>query len=181
MRWLLNTLGAEVVHPGQVLLELYMRPYGVSQNALARQMGVSARRVNEIVQGKRAITAQTALRLAAIFGGDGMDWLERQALWDLHEARRQAGRRKGGPRRNRQRADRGRGHAPETARRGRVSREAARIAAERAFDAELQTYLKANKIGAYAPGYGLAVPAQPEAPSEKGSADLDDPPVPFQP
>jgi hypothetical protein len=131
-------------------------------------------------QGKRAITAQTALRLAAVFGGDGMDWLERQALWDLHEARRRARRRKGSPRRNRQRADRGRGH-PEIARRGRVGREAARLAAERAFDAELHTYLKANKIGAYAPGYGLAAPAQPDTPSENASAHLDDPPLPFQP
>ena len=171
MRWLLNALGAQVVHPGQVLLELYMRPYRVSQNALARQMGVSARRVNEIVQGKRAITAQTALLLAAVFGGDGMDWLERQALWDLEQARRQAGRR--GRRRRR--------HQPEIIRRDRVSRESARVAAARAFDEDLVAYLKANQIGAYAPGYGRAVPAQPDTPSESVSADLDGPPSPFQP
>lgn len=171
MRWLLNTLGTEVVHPGQVLLELYMRPYGVSQNALARQMGVSARRVNEIVQGRRAITAQTALLLARVFGGDGMDWLERQALWDLEQARRQAGRR----------SRRRRRHQPEIIRRDRASRESARVAAARAFDEKVVAYLKANQIGAYAPGYGRAVSAQPETPPESASVDLDGPSSPFQP
>lgn len=98
MRWLLNSLGAEVVHPGQVLWRVYMEPHATSQNALARRLGVAPRLVNEIVLGKRAITARTALLLAQVYGGDGMDWLERQALWDLHVERRAMRRRGGRPR-----------------------------------------------------------------------------------
>jgi len=56
------------VHPSEVLLEEFLTPMGISQNGLARNLGVPPRRINEIVQGQRAITADTALRLARYFG-----------------------------------------------------------------------------------------------------------------
>lgn len=98
MRWLLNSLGASPEHPGEVLRRVYMQPHHTSQNELARRLGVTPRLVNEIIHGKRAITARTALLLAGVYGGDGMDWLERQAMWDLHQARRALGRRRRKPR-----------------------------------------------------------------------------------
>jgi len=65
-------------------------PLNISQAALARQLGISRRRVNEIVNGQRAITADTALRLARFFRTPPMFWLEKQQLWDLYEASRAA-------------------------------------------------------------------------------------------
>ena len=79
------------IHPGEVLLEDFMQPLGLSQNALARYLGVSPRRVNEIVHGKRAISADTALRLARYFGTSEKLWLGLQADFDLEEARLQLG------------------------------------------------------------------------------------------
>lgn len=79
------------IHAGEVLLEEFMIPMGISQNALARAMNVPPRRINEIVQGKRAITADTALRLAAFFGTSEGFWLGLQADYDLEEARRDLG------------------------------------------------------------------------------------------
>lgn len=164
-RWLLNELGAEVLHPGEVLWRVYMAPFGLSQNELARRLGVPPRCVNQIVHGKRAITARTALRLGRLFGGDGMDWLERQALWDLHQARRSLGR--GRPRRKR--------HAEELARIGRHDRQRAGAAAAREFDEKLQEHLKARQIGVYRPGFGLALaPAESEVPSEGGPSGPDE-------
>jgi addiction module HigA family antidote len=63
------------VHPGEVLLEEFLRPMGLSQNRLAFQIGVPPRRINEIVLGKRSITADTALRLARYFGTSPQFWL----------------------------------------------------------------------------------------------------------
>jgi len=75
------------VHPGEVLLEEFLVPMNLSQNALARAVGVAPRRINEIVLGKRAITADTALRLAKTFGTSEGFWLGLQADYDLEEAR----------------------------------------------------------------------------------------------
>jgi len=75
------------IHPGEVLLEEFLGPMGISQNALARATGVPPRRINEIVLGKRALSADTALRLAAFFGTSEGFWLGLQADYDLEEAR----------------------------------------------------------------------------------------------
>jgi addiction module HigA family antidote len=80
------------IHPGEVLLEEFLDPMGISQNALARATGVPPRRINEIVLGKRALTADTALRLAAFFGTSEGFWLGLQADHDLEEARGGMGR-----------------------------------------------------------------------------------------
>ena len=79
------------IHPGEVLVEDFMQPLGLSQNALARHLRVSPRRINEIVHGKRAISADTALRLARYFGTSEKLWLGLQADYDLEEARLQLG------------------------------------------------------------------------------------------
>ena len=79
------------IHPGEVLLEEFLLPMGISQNALARAAGVPPRRVNEIVLGKRGISADTAVRLAAALGTSERFWLGLQADYDLEEARRALG------------------------------------------------------------------------------------------
>ena len=71
------------VHPGEVLLEEFLNPMGLSQNRLSLDIGVHARRVNEIVLGKRSVTADTALRLARYFGTTPQFWLGLQADYDL--------------------------------------------------------------------------------------------------
>lgn len=71
------------VHPGEILLEEYLKPMGLSQHRLALCLGVDPRRVNEIVQGKRAITADTALRLARYFSMSPQFWLGLQMDYDL--------------------------------------------------------------------------------------------------
>ncbi len=80
------------VHPGEILIEEFLVPLGISQNALARAAGVAPRRINEIVLGKRAVTADTALRLAAFFGTSEGFWLGLQADYDLEETRRAIGK-----------------------------------------------------------------------------------------
>ena len=71
------------IHPGEVLLEEFLDPLRVSQYRLATDISVSPRRINEIVHGKRAITADTALRLARYFGTSERFWLNLQARYDL--------------------------------------------------------------------------------------------------
>ncbi len=71
------------VHPGEVLREDYLVPLGLSVNALAVALGVPATRMHEIVKERRSITADTAARLAAYFGGDAASWLVLQANYDL--------------------------------------------------------------------------------------------------
>ena len=71
------------VHPGEVLLEEFLKPFELSQNRLALAIGVSARRINEIVLGKRRVTAETALRLARYFNTTPQFWLGLQADYDL--------------------------------------------------------------------------------------------------
>jgi antitoxin HigA-1 len=80
------------IHPGEVLLEEFLVPLGVSQNALARAAGVPPRRINEIVLGKRSVTADTALRLARALGTSERFWLGLQADYDLEEAQRTLGK-----------------------------------------------------------------------------------------
>lgn len=75
------------VHPGEVLLEEFLRPLGLSQNRLARELGVPPRRINEIVLGKRSVTPDTAMRLARYLGTSERFWLGLQTDYDLEEAR----------------------------------------------------------------------------------------------
>jgi addiction module HigA family antidote len=74
------------VHPGEILLEEFMKPLGISQTRLGRDLGVSPRRINEIVHGKRSVTADTALRLSRYFGTSAEFWLGLQADYDLDTA-----------------------------------------------------------------------------------------------
>jgi addiction module HigA family antidote len=81
------------IHPGEVLLEEFLKPMNLSQNHLAINIGVDARRINEIVLGKRAITADTALRLARYFANSPQFWLGLQAEYDLDIVSDQLGER----------------------------------------------------------------------------------------
>ena len=76
------------IHPGEILLEEFLKPMELSQNSLAREIGVPPRRINEIVLGKRGITADTAIRLARRFKTSEQFWMGLQADYDLEEARR---------------------------------------------------------------------------------------------
>ena len=76
------------IHPGEILLEEFLLPSELSQNRLAREITVPPRRINEIVLGKRGITADTAIRLARYFGTSEKFWMGLQADYDLEEARR---------------------------------------------------------------------------------------------
>ena len=75
------------VHPGEILLEDFMKPLGISQYRLAKATRVYPRRINEIVQGKRSITADTALRLVRFFGTSAEVWMNLQARYDLEVAK----------------------------------------------------------------------------------------------
>jgi addiction module HigA family antidote len=78
------------IHPGEVLLEEFLRPLDISQNRLARTMSVPPRRINEIVHGKRAVSADSAIRLARALGTSEQFWMGLQADYDLEEARKAA-------------------------------------------------------------------------------------------
>ena len=80
------------IHPGDVLFHEFLAPLEISQNKLARDVSVPPRRINEIVLGKRAITADTALRLARYFGNSEKFWLGLQDDYDLEEAREKMGK-----------------------------------------------------------------------------------------
>ena len=79
------------VHPGEVLREEFMRPLGLSSNALAGALHVTAARINEIVNEKRGITADSALRLARYFGTDAQSWINLQNHYELECATRAIG------------------------------------------------------------------------------------------
>jgi addiction module antidote protein, HigA family len=81
------------IHPGEVLLEEFIKPMNLSQNRLAIDIGVDARRINEIVLGKRSVTADTALRLARFFGNSPQFWLGLQTQYDLDVTEDQLGKR----------------------------------------------------------------------------------------
>ena len=74
------------IHPGEVLLEDFMKPLGLSQYRVAKDIGVPALRISQIVRGQRSITADTALRLARYFGTSAAVWLRLQARYDLEVA-----------------------------------------------------------------------------------------------
>ena len=79
------------IHPGEILMEEFLEPLEVSQNRLAVAIGVPPRRINEIVHGKRRITADTALRLARYFGTTDRFWLNLQTRFDLETEKDQLG------------------------------------------------------------------------------------------
>lgn len=78
------------VHPGEILKEEFMEPFDLSSNALARAIGVTPARINEIVRGNRGISADTALRLARYFGTDAQSWMNLQDQYDLRMAERKS-------------------------------------------------------------------------------------------
>lgn len=80
-----NWLGP-AIPPGEMLLEEFLKPQGIGQVEAARRLGISLNRLNEIVLGKRAITADTALRIARLFAMSPQFWVRLQADWDLHRA-----------------------------------------------------------------------------------------------
>lgn len=75
--------GMRPVHPGEILREEYLKPAGLTANALARALKVPAPRINDIVRQRRGVSADTALRLARYFGGDARSWLNLQSAHDL--------------------------------------------------------------------------------------------------
>ena len=81
------------VHPGEILRDEFLIPLNISQYRLAKDISVSARRINEIVRGKRGITADTALRLARYFGSSERLWLNLQTRYDLEVAKDRLGQR----------------------------------------------------------------------------------------
>ena len=76
----------EPIHPGEILLEEFLKPISISQYRLAKDIGVSQHRISEIVRGKRNISADTALRLGRFFGMEAQFWLNLQARYDLIQA-----------------------------------------------------------------------------------------------
>jgi addiction module HigA family antidote len=83
------------VHPGEILLEEFLKPFGLSQYRLAKDIGVPGRRINEIVLGKRAVSADTALRLAYYFRNSAQFWLNLQSRYDLEVEKDRLGDRLG--------------------------------------------------------------------------------------
>lgn len=81
------------IHPGEILLEEFLKPMDISQYRLAKSVSVPARRINEIVHGKRSITADTALRLSMFFGMSDRFWLNLQAKYDLEAEKDRLGSR----------------------------------------------------------------------------------------
>ena len=81
------------IHPGEILLEEFLNPLGISQYRLAKDISVPPRRINEIVHGKRAVTPDTALRLARFFGTTGQFWLNLQSRYELELERDRLGER----------------------------------------------------------------------------------------
>lgn len=73
-------------HPGEFLHTRFLAPLHISQTELAAALGISRRRVNELINGRRAVTPDTALRLAAYFGNDAAFWMQLQVAWDMHGA-----------------------------------------------------------------------------------------------
>jgi len=86
-----STRELQPIHPGEILLEEFLNPMGISQYRLAKDINVDPRRINEIVHGRRAITADTALRLARYFGTSERFWLNLQARYDLEVQKEELG------------------------------------------------------------------------------------------
>ncbi len=83
----------EPIHPGEILLEEFLKPMDISQYRLAKSISVPPRRINEMIQGKRGISPDTALRLARFFGTSDRFWINLQARYDLEVARDRLGKR----------------------------------------------------------------------------------------
>ena len=83
------TTRLEPVHPGEVLKHDFMEPFALSSTALTKAIGVTSTRVNDIVRGRRGITAETALRLARYFGTDARSWMNLQQRYELERTERQ--------------------------------------------------------------------------------------------
>ena len=81
------------VHPGEVLLEEFLKPWRMSQNQLANHMGVNVSRVNDLIRGRRGVTGDTALRLSIVTGTTPEFWLNLQMLYDLQTAKEKLGER----------------------------------------------------------------------------------------
>ena len=79
------------IHPGEILLEEFLEPMGISQYRLAKEIHVSPRRINEIIHGKRGISPDTALRLSRFFGTSERFWINLQARYDIEMAKRKIG------------------------------------------------------------------------------------------
>ena len=79
-------------HPGEILQEEFLEPFGMSQNELAQAIGVPSNRINELLHGRRGVTADTDLRLARYFGLSEGYWLRLQNTYDMMEARRETGK-----------------------------------------------------------------------------------------
>jgi len=79
------------LHPGRFLETRFLAPLSINQTELAGALGISRRRVNEMIRGRRAITPDTAMRLASYFGTDPMFWMQLQLAWDMHVAAKSAG------------------------------------------------------------------------------------------
>lgn len=79
-------------HPGEILKEEFLAPLSISQNALANAIGVPANRINEVIRGRRGITADTDLRLGQFFGLSEGYWLRLQNAYDMMQAKRQGGK-----------------------------------------------------------------------------------------
>jgi addiction module HigA family antidote len=84
--------GMRPIHPGEILREEFLVPFGMSANALAVALHVTAARINDIVRERRGVTPDTALRLARYFGGDAESWLNLQLSYDLKVAQREHGK-----------------------------------------------------------------------------------------
>jgi addiction module HigA family antidote len=78
--------GMRPIHPGEVLREDFLKPLGMSANALAKALRIAAPRINDVVRERRGISADTAMRLARYFGGDARSWLNLQTAYDLRVA-----------------------------------------------------------------------------------------------
>ena len=87
MAYLRKKSAAWAIHPGEILREDFLSPLGISQYLLAKETSVPPRRINEIVQGKRSITADTALRLGKFFGMEAQFWMNLQSHYDLEVAK----------------------------------------------------------------------------------------------
>ena len=87
----MKNLIPDPIHPGEILLEDFMKPLAITQYALAKAISVPPRRINEIVHGKRAISADTALRLGRYFGVDPQSWMNLQSHYELEIASQNLG------------------------------------------------------------------------------------------
>ena len=77
------------IHPGEILMEEFMKPYGITQTEIARRIGVSRKHISEIVNGKKGISTDMALRLSRLFGTSPELWLNGQIAWDVWHAMRE--------------------------------------------------------------------------------------------